>query len=369
MLRNRLADVIFSTPYCYNEILAGGCGVAIAAWHGRLGVAGASLLSLGAKGRLGRTKLLANSRPLPDDLNVSTEVESTLRDPILVTGSPRSGKTLVAWILAYVPGLTYVNEPLSAWALGAAARSDDRRTPEEATPEVIAKIRKACARELSVAGGGRYVDDLSYHSLRVEFARRVMPDAKLIHVIQDGYTTIPGMIRGWTYREPLGRSLRRRWRGLNLETFPRLAMRGIINHWESKVKGRRRAWGPQPPGLAEFARTHESPVEVAALQWKGIVETAMNDMEKLPADGALTVRFEDLLANTSAVVAQVAAFGGIDDVAAMERGAAEILDPDFAHKGTALSQEQWDRVTEIVGPLRERLGYTAAIPTRFLLQD
>lgn len=300
---------------------------------------------------------------------MSIDDDPTLRDPILVTGSPRSGKTLVAWILARAAGLTHVSEPLSAWALGAAARSDDRRMPEEATPEVIAKIRKALARELALAGGGRYVDDLSYHALRVGFAHQVLPDARMIHVIQDGYFAIPSIVRGWTYQEPLGRSLRRRWRGLNLETFPRLAMRGIINHWEAKVKGRRRAWGPQPPGLAEFAREHPSPVEIAALQWKGIVETALSDMEALPAGRALTVRLEDLMANPSAVVAKLADFCEIDDLGGMEQGAREILDPNFARKGTALTQEQWDRVTQIIGPLRDRLGYNSAIPARFTVQD
>jgi hypothetical protein len=297
---------------------------------------------------------------------VSTEVDRKLRDPILVTGSPRSGKTLVALILTRVAGLTYVEEPLAAWALGAGARSDDRRTPQDATPVVIKKIRKACARALDKSGRGRYVDDLSYHALRVGFVRRVMPDAKIIHVIQDGYTAIPGMVRGWTHREPLSRSLGRRLRNLNLETFPKLAVRGIVNHWEAKVKGRRRAWGPQPPGLAQFARENRDPAEVAARQWRGIVEIALDEMAVLPSSQVMSIRFEVLLADPAAVICQLAEFSGIDERSAMEDAARDILDPNFDHKGTVLSQEQWDRVKEIVGPLRARLGYTADIPAKFL---
>ena len=300
---------------------------------------------------------------------MSVEVDPMLRDPILVTGSPRSGKTLTALIIARAAGLTHVSEPLSAWAIGATPRTDDCRGAEEATPEVISKIRQACARALGQAGGGRYVDDLAYHALRVPFVRRVMPDAAIVHVIQDAYVAIPGMVHGWTYREPMVRSLRRRWRGLNLQTLPRLAVRGIVNHWESKVKGRRRAWGPQPPGLAEFAREHHDPAEVAAMQWKGIVETALDDMAGLPPSEAVTIRFEDLMADAPAALGRLADSCRIADVASLEQGAREILDPTATHRWTPLSREQWDRVEQIVAPLRTRLGYTSDIAARFLKQE
>ena len=298
---------------------------------------------------------------------MSTAVDQLLTAPILVTGTPRSGKTLTASILARANGMVFVNEPILAWAVGATKRPDDRRFPEEATPDAVRKIRSLCAGAVRKAGGSRYLDDLAYHGLRIDFVRAVMPDALIVHLVQDGYAAIPQMVNGWTFTEPFYNTIRRRWRGVNpytaIRTLPRLARRWMVNHWASKVEGRRRAWGPQPPGLAEFARQHADPAEIAAFQWKALIETALDDLGRLPEDQAMTIRFEDLIDDTKAVVARLARFCRIDDVDRLQQAAAEILVPGSGKKGVELSTDQWKRVERIVRPLRERLGYTSGIPT------
>lgn len=210
------------------------------------------------------------------------------------------------------------------------------------------------------------MDDLAYHGLRFEFVRAVMPEALIVYLIQDGYVAIPKMVRGWTFTEPFYNTIWRRWRDVNpytaIRTLPRLAKRWLLNHWASKVEGRRRAWGPQPTGLAEFAQEHPDPAEIAAYQWKALVETALEDLSKLPPERSVVIRFEDLLADSDGVVAKLASFCQIEEVEQLQAAAREILDPTAGHKGAELSPEQWRRVEEIVAPLRERLGYRSGIP-------
>lgn len=294
------------------------------------------------------------------------ESDELLKVPIIVTGSPRSGKTFTALILSHAPGMAYVEEPLVIWSLGATKRNDDRRFPDEATPDVIRQIRALCAAEVKRAHGTRYIDDLAYHGLRIDFVRAVLPDALFVYVVQDGYAAIPEMVFGWTFKEPFYKTILRRWRGVRsfaaLRSLPRQAWRWLVNHFASKVEGRRRAWGPQPPGLTEFAESHSDPAEVAAYQWKSLVEVALDDVARLPAEQVMVLRFEDLIADTPATVDRLARFCRIDDVESLQRAAAELLVPNAKHRSVELTPEQWRRIEHIVGPLRERLGYTSGIP-------
>jgi hypothetical protein len=202
--------------------------------------------------------------------------------------------------------------------------------------------------------------------LRLDFVRAVMPDALIVHVVQDGYRAIPQMVNGWTFTEPFYRTIARRWRGLSpytmLRTLPRLAKRWLINHWASKVEGRRRAWGPQPPGLAEFAREHPDPAEIAAFQWRAINEVIFDGLHKFPADQTITIRFEDLVADPEGVAASLASFCRIDDVEGVQLAARTLLDLAAGKKGVNLTDPQWAAVQGIVQPLRERLGYSAELP-------
>lgn len=294
--------------------------------------------------------------------------DQLLKEPILVIGTPRSGKTLTATILSHAKGLNYASEPISVWAIGSSAGSDDRRYIEEATPATIKRIRSLCAKAVRRAGSERYVDDLAYHCLRLDFIRAVMPDARVVHVIQDGYVAIPQMVNGWTFTEPLYKTIVRRWRGLSpytmVRTLPRLAKRFLVNHYASKVEGRRRAWGPQPPGLAAFAAEHPDPAEIAAFQWKTLVEFTLDSLDRQPADRVITIRFEDLIQDPLAITAKLAAFCRIADVESVQLAAQRILDPTVAKKGVKLTPEQWSRVAKVVGPLRQRLGYVREIPVQ-----
>lgn len=294
--------------------------------------------------------------------------DQLLKEPILVIGTPRSGKTLTATILSHATGLVYSSEPISIWAIGASSGPDDRRYVEEATPATIKRIRSLCAKAVRRAGGDRYIDDLAYHGLRLDFIRAVMPDALIVHVIQDGLIAIPQMVNGWTFTEPLYKTIVRRWRGLSpytmVRTLPRLAKRFLVNHWASKVEGRRRAWGPQPPGLAAFAAEHPDPAEIAAFQWRALVEFTLDGLAQQPADRVMTIRFEDLLADPLEVTAKLAAFCRITDRESVQLAAQRILDPTAAKKGVKLTPQQWSRVAEIIGPLRQRLRYVPEMPAQ-----
>lgn len=279
--------------------------------------------------------------------------------PVLVIGSPRSGRSLVASLLSRAPEFAFVSEPLMIWDAGLGKRPDDRRVAEDATPAICDAIRHGCQRAVEQAGKERYLDDLSYHALRVPFVHRVLPEAKFIHVIRNGDDCVPELLFGWTYKDSLSRAIARRAHHISLRTLPRLALRFLRNYVQSRVSGCRATWGPRVPGLAEFAAAH-CPAEIAAYQWCSLVRTAREDLQKLPPAQSLEVRFEDLIQSPAAQMERIAAFCELKDPEPVIRFAVQYIDVNHVfEKKVQPTESQWQTVHALINPLQQLLGYVA----------
>lgn len=277
--------------------------------------------------------------------------------PILVTGTPRCGKTCVSQLLARADEFTLLAEPLSIWDIGKRG-GDDLRSEAEATERVRRAIRRACQRAVQRAGKARYLDDLAYHAVRLPFVHRVLPEARIVHVVRDPATAIPEMAYWWGRpSETLAAALARKGRSLRLRTLPRLGLRFLRNSLHARRRGRPAAWGPRVPGLSEFAASH-GPAEVAAFQWQKMMEIALADLERLPRDRWIEVRYERLLADPRGEAKRLAHFCEVADPRALVETAARHLDPEHPVFADAPpSDAEWARIRERIAPLRRRLGY------------
>jgi len=261
-------------------------------------------------------------------------------------------------VLQHSPELHLLTEPLAIWNLGTRSRPDDRRSAEEATDPVRREIVRACQRALSQSGKSRYLDDLAYHAVGIPFVHRIVPDAKIIHVVRDPEHVIPEMAYYWGRKSTgWGASLARGRRHLRLGTLPRLTLRFLRNQLHSQRHGRPAAWGPCVPGLPEFAASH-APAEIAAYQWQKMVEIALDDLTRLPPDAWLEVRFERLIEDPGGELERVAAFCELEDPRPVTERARSQLDPAWPNPFVAeLSTSEWEAVRKRVAPLRRRLGY------------
>jgi len=143
--------------------------------------------------------------------------------PILVTGTPRSGKSVIARLITREQDFQLVREPLMIWDMDLGARDDDRRGALEVTASLCDRITNACSALLEHQEQ-TYVDDLSYHALRIPFIHALMPDAKIIHVVREPEYAIPEMLYGWTYRDTIGKAITRRRKSIRLQGLPRMAL-------------------------------------------------------------------------------------------------------------------------------------------------
>lgn len=280
--------------------------------------------------------------------------------PILITGSPRAGKTLVSEVLRAADEFHCVDEPLMIWNYRHGARPDDRRTHADASPAVVERIRGECERVLRESGKERYMDVLSYHALRIPFVRAVMPEAKIILVVRDAEEAIPEMLFGWTAPDSVGRAVRRRWRNLRWHGLPRAVMRFTRNLVEARVHGRRSSWGPRPPGLAQ--KLEKSDISaVVAYQWRAMIEIALDDLDACPPESWLLVRHEQLRDQPRQQLQRLVEFCQPRDPEAVIRRGMQYVDPEHHFEKKVLpTREQWRMIHAEVEPLRRRLGYVNA---------
>jgi len=278
--------------------------------------------------------------------------------PVIITGTPRSGKSCVWRLLRESDEFVAVEEPLMIWDAGISG-PDDRRGAEGVTDEIAERIRQACAACVVEAGKQRYMDNLSHHSLRLGFIHRILPEAKIIHVIREAHDILPEFLFGWTNRDTLRGALGRRSKNIDLRRLPSHALRFIRNYFSSRVASQRITWGPRVPGQAAYADTHEV-AEIAAYQWASMIEIALMDIEQLPSASVLEVRYDQLIERPGATAKRIAEFAEARDPEAVISYAESTLRTGYVHHEPCrrdLTEAQWATVDAITRPVQERLGY------------
>jgi hypothetical protein len=282
--------------------------------------------------------------------------------PILITGTPRSGKSVVAELIRLTEEFTVRVEPTPTWNTGRRVREHDRRLAEDASASVRRRIRSECEAALALSGGQRYADELAHHALRIPFVSAVLPEAKIIHVIRNPEPTIAEMNFWWAHGQKnpscVRDGIRDRIRQVRPLELPPLAYRFVKNQIWRSLRGRPAAWGPMPPGLAQYARTHR-PAEIAGYQWARLMEYALQDLAKLPDERVLEVRYERLVEQPEREVLRMAEFCEVRDPARMMAEGCRRLDPNHgSYAAIEPSEDEWESIWKLIAPVASRCDYT-----------
>ena len=289
-------------------------------------------------------------------------VNPVLERPVIITGTPRSGKTCVWRIFEDSTEFDGPDqEPIMIWDAGITGRDDCRDASM-----VTEAVRRRILDGLEKAGSPdrRYFDNLSYHALRIGFVSSVIPDVRVVHVVRDPVSCVPEMLHGWTAKARLMPALDRRRSGVDLRAAPRLAWRFLSNYIRSRIQGVRRSWGPVVPGLLGLAEARGAAV-AAAFQWRSMVEIARRDLAKLPSHQVLEVRYEKLIAEPDREARRLAEFVEASEVDRMASFASGYLDPSKERNDEIRrepTEAEWSEILAIVSGLRRELGYEDPTP-------
>jgi hypothetical protein len=264
--------------------------------------------------------------------------DAAIEEPILVLSSPRSGSTLLFETLAQAPGLYTTGgeghgtfetlEPLHPARHGWAS---NRLVAADATPPVVAALRRNFARELRDRDGAppppgarvRLLEKTPKNALRVPFLRATFPDARYVYLFRDPRPTLASMIEAWQS----GR----------FRTYPDLP------GWEGP------AWSLLlVPGWRDWqGRPLE---EIVARQWAATTDQVLADLEAVPRERVACIRYEQFIAAPQAQVERLAAELGLG----WDRTLASL--PNARHTVTPPDPDKWrkhEAAIERVFPLVE----------------
>lgn len=283
--------------------------------------------------------------------------------PVVILGAARSGTKFLRALLgasracAVVPyGLNHV------WRYEHATSSDDVLHADQASDRATRYIRRTLLRtgRHSATSSARYlVERTCANTLRVGYVRRVLPDARFIHIVRDGRDVTASARHQWE------RSPDRLVRLKKLWAAPRAALCAGLRHVRTAVRSglaaraRSTTWGPRYPGIASDLKVHPV-LGVCARQWMHCVEACLDGLAAVPSPRRLTVRYETLVASPDPLD-KLASFLDLPDPEAVHAQYRRTVYSDSVGAWkTALPAADQAAIDSLLAPTLRRLGYAPA---------
>lgn len=255
-----------------------------------------------------------------------------------ITGCGRSGTTVLGRLLSKHRDVMYLNDQHMLWA-GLWPRYDVAGwVPfDPAAPAPLALSASDAARDPAAAEAFRamleerradrrvVVDKLAQNNMRMPFLRAIAPGCLLINIVRSGIDVAHSIA---------ARIERGRWYGPRDRKWA-----CIVAHAEAN-------------GYAPLVPLCSGPLQRALLEWRLSVDAADAFFEGTDADGVLRLRYEDLVAEPTAVCEDLEKFLGIVPRPVMRQFAATVI-----ARRTPSRTDVPANAEVIAGPALRRLGY------------
>ncbi len=229
--------------------------------------------------------------------------DDELKKPVIIIGNSRSGTTMLAKTLGLAPGMTLWFEPISLWRVGTAYQNNDRALAKDAKPWVKRHIRRKFLAYQRAHEDRRVLEKTPNNVIRIPFIREVFPEAKLIFIIRDGRGTFRSTLENYNVVKAhtlTPKALKHRWSRLALipwwewPSYLPGEIRGSIRTYFTKKP--LRWYGMRYPGGEEEIKQLTLTQRVAK-QWAKGAEIATADLEDVPEDVCMRVRYEDVVSD------------------------------------------------------------------------
>lgn len=242
-------------------------------------------------------------------------------DLVFVIGAGRSGTTFLADLIGLHPEAAKLPEKRYLWSYGAYWRSHDIRGPEDASPKIRSYIEKYLFRRAKSSGRHYLIEKTPSNCFRVGFLSSLFPEAKFIHIIRDGRDVAISSARAFFGEKSLVNGKLDSTQGQRTfmqrsaqfsQRFPQFLDRfkerdippsGWLSYLFNNVtrvgqmffSSKPPLWGARFPGISA-ARKAYSPIELAGIQWRESVSSAMHGLKKfVPEHQVLEIRYENLV--------------------------------------------------------------------------
>jgi len=239
-------------------------------------------------------------------------MENSELNIFFIIGAPRSGTHLLAKSINYNVDCISINEVNTFWQQYAVNNTDFCPNSKFSEKE-IKKIRKKYITRFIPDQKAIVIEKTAANSVRINFLKKVFPEAKFIHIIRDGRDVAVsvknkylGDLRKITKNKTNNSTIKEKYR-LLLKSYRRvlksgLTLRVLFSNFFKYLRFlfislkiiKKQYWGIRYPGYKIYFN-NLSFIESAAMQWQTSILHIKNALQPLSDHEYFEIFYEDLI--------------------------------------------------------------------------
>ena len=286
--------------------------------------------------------------------------------PVIIIAAARSGTKMLREVLAqsaifaeFTYDMNYI------WLYGNYKKKHDELIKEDVTPAVKKFIRKHFEKLLKNNDATRVLEKSVPNSLRVEFVRKIFPDAQIIHLYRNGIDVSADAMQCWNSSLFSQRIQKKSDLFKKIIAFPYISafpylidyLANYMNRLISKEESLQ-SWGPRYKGIADDIE-RLSLIEVCGIQWARSVRCTLEQLAPLQENhDYINVQYENLVQNPQKEIRKICDFLDISDSSAVISYGQKHIRSDFiAYHEKILRKEDKKKLMPRIESELQQLGY------------
>lgn len=282
-----------------------------------------------------------------------------MAEKAIIIGAPRSGTNMLRDVLTGMPGVSTwpCDEINLIWRHGNRSVPHDEIPANRASGNVSRYIRRQFDKIADRQNSDLVVEKTCANSLRVEFVRAAVPEAKFILITRDGMDAAASAMSRWFAPLDL-RYTAAKARFIPISDAPHYAAKFAANQFRRRERQRGSVaawWGPKPYDYRALMETH--PVdELAMIQWVRCVDRAIQGLADIPESQLMRVSYEDFVLDPTRGLSRIMKFLGRPE-RGLQDAVADVSASSVGKGRQSLSAGTQARLAHIGTPTLADLGY------------
>ena len=285
---------------------------------------------------------------------------------VFLVGAARSGTKLLRTILSQSNEIGSIPYDMNyIWKYGYYDMEHDEMNDIMPSENEIQFIRNYIFKQAKKQNKSIIIEKTVSNTLRVDYIKKIFPDAKIIHLYRDG--------------RDVSLSAKQRWEGslfdkeqqskkeiiqkiLDLPFFsvsPYLFeyVKNNIKHLFSKTSKNVETWGPIYNGMQKDKSKFDLLI-LCGMQWNKSVESTMNSLKNYTKNiDFIEIQYEELIENTAIEIDNLESFLNIPDVKKLQSYAKENIKKTSKHKWKKETKETIELLEEVISSNLKKLNY------------
>jgi hypothetical protein len=286
---------------------------------------------------------------------------------VFLVGAARSGTKLLRTILSQSTEIGSIPYDMNyIWKYGHYDLTHDEMNKIIPSQKEIEFIRNYVFKQAKKQNKSFIIEKTVSNTLRVEYLKKIFPDAKIIHLYRDG--------------RDVALSAKQRWEGslfdkeqqskkeiiqkiidlpfLTVAPYLFEYIKNNIRHLVSKTSQHVDTWGPIYKGMQEDKNKFDL-LTLCGMQWNKSVESTMNSLKHYTKDiDFIEIQYETLIEETSLEIDKLQEFLHITDIDKLQNYAINNIKKTSKHKWKKESKETIASLEKVIESNLKKLNYT-----------